>query len=94
MDLRAQCNAKYTEFLKQAWVDFCVLLTIPRPKDEVVPPVRRPKDDTSPIQDNQVPIDEVVMPIEAESQPLPVSPIYEDKQQEAQGFVFNYSGTV
>lgn len=92
-DFRAQCNAKYVEFLKQAWADSRVLPAIPRPKYDLVPPMRRPEDDTTPIQDIQVPIDEVVKPIETEPQPLPVSPIYEKKQQEAQEFAFSYFGT-
>lgn len=92
-DFRQKCNAEYAEFLKQAWENYKKLPAIPRPKDETVPPVKRSEGDETPIKNDEVPIDEVVIPTAPEPQPLPVSPIYEDKTQEGLTFAFRFFGT-
>lgn len=92
-DFRQKCNAEYAEFLKQAWENYKVLPAIPRPKDDTVPPVTKPKGDDAPIENDEVPIDEVVTPPTPVPQPLPVAPIYEDKEMEGNVLAFTFFGT-
>lgn len=92
-DFRKKCNTEYIEFLRQTWQSYKFLPAIPRPKDETVPPVRRLKNDQTPIENKEVPIESVTTPTTPEPQPLPVSPIYEDKTQDEQMFTYRFYGT-
>lgn len=92
-DFRAQCNAEYAKFLEQAWKEYKVLPSIPRPKDEVVPPTVMPRLNNKEIQPKEVPIENVISPILPLPQPKPVSPIYENDEVEERIFSFSYMGT-
>lgn len=92
-DYRAQCNAEYVKFLERAWKDYKVLPSIPRPKDEVVPPTIMPRQDKNKKQAKEIPIENVVSPILSLPQPKPISPIYENDKVEEKNFSFSYMGT-
>lgn len=92
-DYRAQCNAEYVKFLERAWKEYKVLPSIPRPKDEVVPPTIMPRQDKNKKQAKEIPIENVVSPILSLPQPKPISPIYENDKVEEKNFSFYYMGT-
>lgn len=92
-DYRAQCNAEYVKFLKRAWKEYKVLPSIPRPKDEVVPPTIMPRQDKNKKQAKEILIENVVSPILSLPQPKPISPIYENDKVEEKNFSFSYMGT-
>lgn len=92
-DYRAQCNAEYVKFLERAWKEYKVLPSIPRPKDEVVPPTIMPRQDKNKKQAKKIPIENVVSPILSLPQPKPISPIYENDKVEEKNFSFSYMGT-
>ena len=92
-DYRAQCNAEYVKFLERAWKEYKVLPSIPRPKDEVVPPTIMPRQDKNKKQAKEIPIENVVSPILSLPQPKPISPIYENDRVEEKNFSFSYMGT-
>lgn len=92
-DYRAQCNAEYVKFLERAWKEYKVLPSIPRPKDEVVPPTIMPRQDKNKKQAKEIPIENVVSPILSLPQPKPISPIYEKDKVEEKNFSFSYMGT-
>lgn len=92
-DYRAQCNAEYVKFLERAWKEYKVLPSIPRPKDEVVPPTLMPRQDKNKKQAKEIPIEYVVSPILSLPQPKPISPIYENDKVEEKNFSFSYMGT-
>lgn len=92
-DYRAQCNAEYVKFLERAWKEYKVLPSIPRPKDEVVPPTIMPRQDKNKKQAKEIPIENVVSPILSLPQPKPISPIYENAKVEEKNFSFSYMGT-
>lgn len=73
---REQCNREYIEFLKAAWEYYQVGPVIEKPKEEEVPPVVIEEDrDNVPIEDNELPFDEVVPIPEDDPQPQPVEPV-------------------
>lgn len=92
-DYRAQCNAEYVKFLERAWKEYKVLPSIPRPKDEVVPPTIMPRQDKNKKQVKEIPIENIVSPILSLPQPKPISPIYENDKVEEKNFSFSYMGT-
>lgn len=92
-DYRAQCNAEYVKFLERAWKEYKVLPSIPRPKDEVVPPTIMPRQDKNKKQAKEIPIENIVSPILSLPQPKPISPIYENDKVEEKNFSFSYMGT-
>lgn len=85
-DYRAQCNAEYVKFLERAWKEYKVLPSIPRPKDEVVPPTIMPRQDKNKKQAKEILIENVVSPILSLPQPKPISPIYENDKVEEKTF--------
>ena len=92
-DYRAQCNAEYVKFLERALKEYKVLPSIPRPKDEVVPPTIMPRQDKNKKQAKEILIENVVSPILSLPQPKPISPIYENDKVEEKNFSFSYMGT-
>ena len=92
-DYRAQCNAEYVKFLERAWKEYKVLPSIPRPKDEVVPPTIMPRQDKNKKQAKEILIENAVSPILSLPQPKPISPIYENDKVEEKNFSFSYMGT-
>lgn len=95
-DFRKKCNTEYAEFLKQAWESYQAGPVIPKPKDEIVPPVVMPDEDRDkPVEPKPVPIDTVVVPVieEPKPQPLPIAPIYENQQTTDNYLAFSFFGT-
>lgn len=95
-DFRNKCNAEYAEFLKQAWESYQAGPIIPKPKDEIVPPVVMPEEYiNNPVEPKLVPIDTIMPPIieETEPQPKPVAPIYESPQPTENFLSFMFYGT-
>ena len=75
-DFRDECNGKYIEFLKQAWESYKAAPAISAPKDEVVPPVVIEDDGrNNPIDEKELPYDEVIPSPVIEPQPQPIEPI-------------------
>lgn len=73
---REQCNNEYVEFLKKAWESYKVGPAVEKPKEKEVPPVVIEEErDQVPIEDNELPYDEVVPVPEEEPQPQPVEPV-------------------
>ena len=95
-DFRKKCNAIYANFLRESWESYKAGPIIPKPQDEVVPPVVMPGEDIdSPIEPKPIPIDSVVSPIfeEPAPQPKPISPIYENENSSVESFTFTFFGT-
>ncbi len=75
-NFREQCNKEYIDFLKASWDYYQVGPAIPKPVEEDVPPVVIEQDrDQVPIEDNELPFDEVMPVIEEEPQPQPLEPV-------------------
>lgn len=91
-DFRKKANAQYAEFVEKAWGQFHALPSIPKPKDETVPPIIL-ADKDKPIESNPVPIKDVITPPEPEPQPEPISPIKEQPVVEESKVGFVYCGT-
>lgn len=82
-NFRKQANNEYSEFVRQAWEQFHALPSIPKPKDETIPPVVLPDDDKDkPIESKPVVIDDVITPPAPEPQPVPVAPIREQPEED------------
>lgn len=77
-DFRDKANARYIEFVTKAWQWYSTKPSLPKPKDETVPPVvLQDEDKDKPIESSPVPIEDVVRPPVPEPQPVPVAPIRE-----------------
>lgn len=74
-DFRDECNGKYVEFLKQAWEYYKAAPVIPIPEEEEVPPVVVEDDREKPIDDKELPYDEVIPVPVVEPQPQPIEPV-------------------
>ncbi len=95
VSFREQCNKDYVEFLKSAWKSYQKGPVIPKPVEEEVPPVVIEKDrDQVPIEENDLPYDEVVPVIEEESQPQPVEPVMPTPVIQESFCEFDYFGTL
>lgn len=91
---RDKANKEYAEFLKTAWQQYKTLPAIPKPKDENVQPVVMPEEDKDkPIENNAVPIKDVVAPPQPKPQPVPVSPIREQPKPIESYVSFMFFGT-
>ena len=82
LDIDFNNNEEYVKFLERAWKEYKVLPSIPRPKDEVVPPTIMPRQDKNKKQAKEILIENVVSPILSLPQPKPISPIYENDKVE------------
>ena len=92
-DFRKKANEQYAAFLKHAWEQYKVLPAVPKPKDETIPPVVLPKGDKdTPIESQPIPIKDVVTPPAPEPQPVPISPIKEQRNS-TNTIEFFYCGT-
>lgn len=91
---RDKANKEYAEFLKTAWQQYKTLPAIPKPKDQNVMPVVMPEEDKDkPIENNAVPIKDVVAPPQPKPQPVPVSPIREQPKPIESYVSFMFFGT-
>lgn len=75
-NFREQCNQEYVEFLKQAWIYYQVGPIIEKPKEEEIPPIVIEEDrDKVPIEENELPYDEVIPIPEEDTPPQPLEPV-------------------
>lgn len=90
---RDECNRNYAEFLLQSWEQFQSKPEIHKPVEKDVPPVIYEKD-PSPIKDNEVIIDEIVIDKDVDlPQPEPIEPIKETPVFIPSYFSFNFYNT-
>ena len=92
-DFRDECNGKYVEFLKQAWEYYKAAPVIPMPKEDEVPPVVIEDDREKPIDDKELPYDEVVPAPVVEPQPQPIEPVTPQPVIVENWFEFPYFNT-
>ncbi len=92
-EFRRQANEKYGQFAEEAWKWFNCDKPIPKPKDDVVPPIEVPEDDKSKPIPRQVPIDSVTIPPLPKPQPKPLAPI-EPQPVVTPTIDVNYFGTL
>lgn len=93
-DFRSRANKEYAEFVRQAWEWHKKIAPMPRPKDEMIPPVViRDEDNKRPKEDNPVVIEDVIDVPSPKPQPKPVSPIKEQPDPIATNLHFTLYGT-
>ena len=76
-DFRRKANQEYAEWMRKAWGWHEKIESMPRPKDEILPPVIYNKEQEKG-EPKPLPFDEVVPTPEPSPQPKPVAPIRED----------------
>lgn len=93
-DFRDKANKEYANFVRQVWTSYKPLPTIPKPKEENVPPIIIEEEDkTKPIEDNPIVIEEQINVPKPTPQPAPVVPIREQPYLVEQTFMFSLYGT-
>ena len=94
MDFRRECNSRYAEFLKQSWEEFGANPEIPKPVEDIIPPViyEKPQDE-SPSRDNEIQIDQVVNEPVFDPAPQPVEPVNVAPEPIGHNFKFVFYGT-
>lgn len=93
-DFRKQANEQYAIFIKQAWEQYHTLPAIQKPKDETVPPLVVPEENwNNSIENNPIPIKEIINPPSPTPQPIPIEPIKEQSQPQETTIDFIYYGT-
>ena len=94
-DYRKRKNDEFAEYIRQNWSEYDVQLPIEKPKEDEVPPIVIPEDEKGkPMEDNPVPIEEVIAPLPAPNpQPVPIAPIEEKPLPIAQYVTFRFYGT-
>lgn len=94
VNFREQCNKEYVEFLKAAWEYYQWGPAIPKPVEEDIPPVVIDMDrDQVPIEENELPFDEIVPIVEEVPQPHPVEPVVPTPIIGENCFEFEFFGT-
>lgn len=93
-DFHKLANEQYANFLKDAWKRFHSLPAIPKPKEEMVPPVIAPEEDKNKtFENNVVPIKEIIEPPSPTPVPVPIAPFKEQLQTYEAAVEFSYCGT-
>ena len=91
-NFRQKANKEYADWMRQAWEWHKTVAPMPRPKDDMLPPViyddRKRKDEPRP-----VPHDDVVTVPVPEPQPKPIAPIREENEGEYNTTTFTFFGT-
>ncbi len=77
-DFRKKANQEYAEWMRKAWEWHKKIEPMPRPKDEMMPPVFFDKNKKKQQESKPLPYDEVVPTPEPVPQPKPVAPIREN----------------
>ena len=73
---RKKCNDEYVAFLRQAWQQFKMQPTLPKPKEEPIPPVVLPIEERErPIESRPIPFDNILPAPVITPQPQPIEPI-------------------
>ena len=81
-EFRKEIMQEYIEFVRNPWKEEQSVAPVPKPEVKPVPPVVVPKNDSVPVKDNPIVIEEVVKPKPVTPQPKPVEPIPEIKENE------------
>ena len=77
-EYRRKRNEEFASYLREKWKGVRPKPLTPKPREEKVPPVVRPREDVTPApKPKQVPVVEVVPVPHSEPQPKPVNPIEE-----------------
>lgn len=93
-NFRQQANKEYAEWMKQAWEWHKKIEPMPRPKDDMLPPVIYDKEKEKPKEEPRpVPHDDVVPVPVPEPQPKPIAPIREENEGEYTTASFTFFGT-
>lgn len=94
-NFRQQCLKEYTDFVRNAWQAFEGKAPIPVPKDDMLPPVVKPKEDEQKPAPEPKPvvIEEVVTPAPVPPQPEPVEPVIEQPRPMEETIAFTFFGT-
>lgn len=91
---RDEANRQYAEWMQQAWASYQILPAIPKPKEKEVPPVVIEEEERNkPIDNNPLPIEEVITTPNKEPQPVPIGPIREQPQPNEKYVSFMFYGT-
>lgn len=77
-DFRKKANQKYADWMRKAWEWHKKIEPMPRPKDDMIPPVIFDKDEKRRTEPKSMPYEEVVPVPEPAPQPKPVAPIREN----------------
>lgn len=85
VDFRREVNRKYADFMEQAWSEFVAGPAIAMPKDQELRPQPMPHQDwDKPIKTRPIRVEEVLMPVVAKPQPMPISPIGKETAPEGE----------
>lgn len=90
-DFRKKVNQEYADWLRQAWEWHQKIEPMPRPKDDMLPPIVYDKDKQR-SEPKPVVYDEVVPMPEPQPQPKPIAPIRES-EGDSQTATFQFFGT-
>ena len=77
-DFRIKANKEYADWMRNAWEWHKKIAPIPRPKDEMLPPIIYNKEEKKP-EPNPIPHEEIAPVPEPAPQPKPVAPIRENE---------------
>lgn len=91
-DFRKKVNKEYAEWMRKAWEWHQKIEPMPRPKDEMQPPVVYDKKKEQKEEPKPLPHEEVIPAPEPQPQPKPVAPIREN-EEEFQMASFKFFGT-
>lgn len=89
-DFRKKANQEYADWMRKAWEWHDKIEPMPRPKDEMLPPVIFEKDKQA--SPKPMPYDDVVPLPEPSPQPKPIAPIREN-EGESRNIEFQFFGT-
>ena len=95
-DFRQKANQEYADFMRQAWEAYLALPAVPKPEDDPPqPPVVYVEDEQGEEQEEGVPLpyEEIVRPTTPQPQPVPISPIEEQKAPATEYLRFTFFGT-
>ena len=96
-DFRRKRNEEFARFLRERWTPVKSQPVVPRPKDEMVPPVVTPKDEINPVEPpapKPIPYDEVLPAPAPIPQPQPIEPIEEIPEPTVSKQEFLFYGTL
>lgn len=77
-DFRMKANKEYADWMRKAWEWHKKIAPIPRPKDEMLPPIMYNEEESKP-EPKPIPHEEIAPAPEPEPQPKPVAPIRENE---------------
>lgn len=88
-DFRKKANEEYAAWMRKAWEWHKKIEPMPRPKDDMLPPVIYDKEKEQQTEPKPLPHEEVTPAPEPQPQPKPVAPIRENEEEfQTASFVF------